>query len=233
MMVQIYQNEELNDVLFQVESLDEWRQIAKELQMDKQLNFVNQSTSPNPYPFITESMNRIFSTLCPTKVDFKDYDKTPIPLEVMKQISFSVKENHFSRIQIWYDDKTPDPFVVGISQQFYAYDMSYSRLKNSDNEDALFRTEQEAKEYCNLVGFNLKGISSTNLVNYLIARWGDEIRPIPELKSLAKNRLLEKYGAELKNEIEEKNQALKKINENTLLFLNGEITEGQLKGSRF
>jgi len=37
----------------------------------------------------------------------------------------------------------------------------------------------------------------------------------------------------MKNEIEEKNQALKKINENTLLFLNGEITECQLKGSRF
>jgi len=232
-MVQIYQNEELNDVLFQVESLDEWQKIAEELQMDKQLRFVEQSTSPNPYPFITESMNRIFSTLCPTKVDFKAYDKTPIPLEVMKQIAFSVKENHFNRIQIWYDDKTPDPFVVGTSQEYYAYDKSYSRLKNADGQEARFKSEKEAREYCNVVGFDVNGISQTNVINYLIARWGDEIRPIPELKSLAKERLLEKYGAELKNEIEEKNQALKKINENTLLFLNGEITEGQLKGQRF
>ena len=232
-MVQIYQNEELNDVLFQVESLDEWQQIAQELQMDKQLNFINQATSPNPYPFITESMNRIFTTLCPTKVDFKEYDKTPIPLEVMKQIAFSVKEKHFTDIQIWYDDKTPDPFVIGKSQEYYAYDVSYSRLRNADGQEQRFKTEKEAKEYCDLIDFKFKGISQTNVVNYLIARWGDEIRPIPELKTLAKNRLLEKYGAELKNEIEEKNQALKKINENTLLFLNGEITEGQLKGSRF
>ena len=36
-MIQIYQNEELNDVLFQGESLDEWQQIAQELKMDKQL----------------------------------------------------------------------------------------------------------------------------------------------------------------------------------------------------
>jgi hypothetical protein len=233
MMVQIYQNEELNDVLFQVESLDEWQQIAQELQMDKQLNFVNQATSPNPYPFITESMNRIFSTLCPTKVDFKAYDKTPIPLEVMKQIAFSVKEKHFVDIQIWYDDKTPDPFVVGTTQEYYVYDRSYSRLKNADNQEARFKSEYEAKEYGNLVGFEVYSVGKTNVINYLIARWGDEIRPIPELKNLAKERLLEKYGSELKNEIEEKNQALKKINENTLLFLNGEISESQVKGSRF
>jgi hypothetical protein len=233
MMVQIYQNEELNDVLFQVESLDEWQQIAQELQMDKQLNFVNQATSPNPYPFITESMNRIFSTLCPTKVDFKAYDKTPIPLEVMKQIAFSVREKHFVDIQIWYDDKTPDPFVVGTTQEHYVYDKSYNRLKNADNQEARFKSENEAREYCNLVGFDVYGVGKTNVINYLIARWGDEIRPIPELKNLAKERLLEKYGSELKNEIEEKNQALKKINENTLLFLNGEISESQVKGSRF
>ena len=232
-MVQIYQNEELNDVLLQVESLDEWQQIAQELQMDKQLNFVNQATSPNPYPFITESMNRIFSTLCPTKVDFKAYDKTPIPLEVMKQIAFSVKEKHFADIQIWYDDKTPDPFVIGATQEYYAYDRSYSRLRNADNQEARFKSENEAREYCNLVGFEVYSVGKTNVINYLIARWGDEIRPIPELKNLAKERLLEKYGSELKNEIEEKNQALKKINENTLLFLNGEISESQVKGQRF
>lgn len=232
-MVQIYQNEELNDVLFQVESLDEWQQIAQELKMDKQLKFVDQATSPNPYPYINESMNRIFSTLCPMKVDFTNYDKTPIPLEVMKQIAFSVKENHFNGIEIWYDDKSPDPFVVGKYYEYYAYDNSYSRLKNSEKEDALFKTENEAKEFCKLVGFNVRGISKTNANYYLIARWGDEIRPIPELKNLAKNRLLETYGAQLKNEIEEKNQALKKINENTLLYLNGEISESQLKGSRF
>ena len=232
-MVQIYQNEELNDVLFQVESLDEWQQIAQELKMDKQLKFVEQCKSPNPYPFITESMNRIFGTLCPSKVDFKSYDKTPIPLEVMKQIAFSVKENHFAYIQIWFDDKTPDPFVIGTSQEYSPYDDSYSRLKNADGQDAIFYSEKEAKEYCDVVGFKYKAISKTNVLNYLIARWGDEIRPIAELKNLAKERLVEKYGAELKNEIEEKNQALKKIKENTLLFLNGEISESQVKGSRF
>jgi hypothetical protein len=232
-MIQIYQNEELNDVLFQGESLDEWQQIAQELKMDKQLKFVDQSASPNPYPYITESMNRIFSTLCPRKVDFKQYDKTPIPLEVLKQIAFSIREKHFSEIYIWYDDKSPDPFVVGISQQYYAYNDSYNRLKNSENEEARFNSEAEAKEYCNLVGFKFKGISITDVNQYLIARWGDEIRPIPELKSLAQERLLEKYGAELKNEIEEKTQALKKIKENTILFLSGELTESQVKGQRF
>jgi hypothetical protein len=232
-MIQIYQNEELNDVLFQGESLDEWQQIAQELKMDKQLKFVDHSASPNPYPYITESMNRIFSTLCPRKVDFKQYDKTPIPLEVLKQIAFSIKEKHFSEIYIWYDDKSPDPFVVGQTQEYYVYNNKYERLKNADNQEARFKSENEAKEYGNLVGFEVLSVGKTDINQYLIARWGDEIRPIPELKSLAQERLLEKYGAELKNEIEEKTQALKKIKENTILFLSGELTESQLKGQRF
>lgn len=232
-MIQIYQNEELNDVLFQVESLDEWQKIAQELNMDKQLKFVDKSSSPNPYPFITESMNRIFTTLCPCKVQFNQYDKTPIPLEVLKQIAFSIKEKHFTEIQIWYDDKTPDPFVVGVSKEYYAYDDNYNRLKNSSGEEARFSSRQEAIDYCELVGFKFKQINETNFINYLVARWGDEIRPIKELKLLAQERLLEKFGSELKNEIEEKTQALKKIKENTLLFLNAELTETQLKGQRF
>ncbi len=232
-MVQIYQNEELNDVLFEKESLDEWQQLAQELNMDNQLKFVDATNSPNPYPHINESMERVFTTLCPCKVELKQYDKTPIPLDVMKQIAFSVRENHFQKIEIWYDDKTPDPFVVGISHEFYAYDKKYARLKNADGQEVRTKTIGEMKYYCDLVGFQYENIFETNHNKYLIARWGDEIRPIPELKKLANDRLIEKYGTELKKEIDEKTQALKQIKENTLLYLNGELTESQIKGSRY
>lgn len=232
-MVQIYQNEELNDIMFEVEALDEWKNLTAELGMEKQLGFVTKAESPLPYPFINESMDRIFTTLCPRKVDFKEYDKTPIPLEVLKQISFSMKEKHFNSISVWYDDKSPDPFVVGLSTKYYCYDRSYKHLQGEDKKDVLFDSEKEAKEYAQVVGFDYYGTSTSFRHEYLIARWGDEIRPIPELKELAKGRLLEKYGAELKNEIEEKSQALKKINENVTLFLSGEITESKLKGGQW
>jgi hypothetical protein len=232
-MVLIYQNEELNDVVFNIESTEEWKQIATELELNNQLKFVDSGMSPNPYPFINESMERIFTTLCPRKVNFKDYDKTTIPLEVLKQISFSVKENHFTLIEIWYDDKSPDPFVVGISYEYYAYDNKYQRLKDEHGKDVNFKNEKEAKEYCDLVGFAMQNTGITNYNKYLVARWGDEIRPLNELKQLAKERLIETNGSELKKEIEIKTRALKLIQENAILYLNGEINESDLKGSRF
>lgn len=234
MAVQIYQNEELNDIMFQVEALDEWKSIAGELGMESQLGFISKAESPIPYPFINESMERVFRTLCPASVDFKKYDKTPIPLEVLKQISLSVRDKHFKEIQIWYDDKTPDPFVIGIDKKFYGYDKKYNRMKNADGSDLVMDTEEQVRDYANTIGYEIYGVIHAFANKYLIARWGDEIRPITELKGLAKERLIEKYGSELKNEIENKQQSLKKLTENTLLFLNAEISEGQLKGdSRF
>jgi len=107
-------------------------------------------------------------------------------------------------------------------------------MKDADGKDMLFSTSNEAKEYAKLIGFELYHVSETEVNRYLIARWADVVRPIAELKQMAKERLLEKYGSELKNTIENATQALKKINENSLLYLSGEITESQLKGeSRF
>jgi len=232
-MVQIFQNEELNDVLFQVEALDEWKEIANELGMNKQLDFVKSAESPLPYPYMNKSMGIIFSTLCPTRVEFKKYDKTPIPLEVMRQIAFSVKEKHFQEIEIWYDDKSPDPFAIGRTYGWYIYDKSYNRLKDADKNDMLFNTEQEAKAYAELVGFNTNGTGKTDIKEYAIARWADELRPITELRELAKERLMERYAAVLKNEINDRTQALKQIAENVVLYLNGEISENQLKGAKW
>jgi hypothetical protein len=233
MAVQIYQNEELNDIMFQVEALDEWKELANELGMDSQLEFIRKAESPIPYPYINMSMRTIFKTLCPTNVNFKKYSKTPIPLEVMKQIGFSVKESHFTKIEVWYDDKSPDPFAIGIVEKWYAYNKQYNHLKGADNKDLLFDSQEQAKNYAETVGFDCYGVSISSTDRYLIARWADEIRPINELKELAKERLLEKFGAELRVEIEEKTQALKKLIDNVVLYLNAEISEGQLKGARW
>lgn len=230
MTVQVYQNEELNDIVFQVEALDEWKQLAAELGMEHQTKFVERAESPIPYPHINHSMDIIFSTLCPRCVDFKAYDKTPIPLEVMKQIAFSVREKHFQKIEIWFDDKTPDPFAIGVSMDYYVYDRGYKQLKNADGNTVLFKSEAEGKDYAQTIGFDYYGTSITNTNKYLIARWADELRPIPELKQLAKERLLDTVGAELKVTLENTTQALKKLTDNITNYLSGDITISQLKG---
>lgn len=175
----------------------------------------------------------IMESLCPTKVEFKKYDKTPIPLEVMKQLAFSVRDKHFNEIQIWYDDKTPDPCVVGLTYKIYCYDSKYNRLRDENGNTRYFSNENEAKEFAESIGFEVYSYGKDNVNSYLIARWADVLRPFEELKNLAKERLIEKYGAVIKNELEEKQQALKKLTENVVLFLNGEITENQLKGARW
>jgi hypothetical protein len=233
MAVQIYQNEELNDIMFQVEALDEWKEIANNLGMDSQLDFVKRAESPIPYPNINKSMELIFSTLCPTKIDFKKYNKTPIPLEVLKQISYSVKENHFTKIEVWYDDKAPDPFAIGYIEKYNAVDDKWKELLDADGNKMEFGTNEQAKNYCDIVGFSFYTTRNISSESYLIARWADEIRPIPELKELAKERLMEKFGAELRIEVEEKTQALKKLSDNLIRYLSAEISEGQLKGSRW
>jgi len=232
MAVQIYQNEELNDIVFQVEALDEWKQIVSDLGMECQSKFVEKSESPIPYPYINNGMEVIFKTLCPSEVDFKKYDKTPIPLEVMRQIAFSVKERHFQEIKIWFDDKTPDPFAIGVAKDYFVYDSSWNHMKNADNKTMYFTSESEAKNYAETIGFKISGVTYTNMKKYLIARWADELRPIEELREIAKQRLLETIGAELKNTIKNASQALEKIKENVTLYIGGQITLSELKNDR-
>lgn len=230
MAVQIYQNEELNDLVFQESSLDEWKEIAGLLKLDGQLKFVNNSCSPLPYPYMNGAICRIFETLCPTKLEYNKYSKTPIPLEVLQQIKFSINDGHFQEIQIWYDDKKIDPVVVGVTCDYYAYDSSYNRMCNAEKKQINSNSKEELRTLAELSGFKIHTIAQDNINYYLIARWGDEKKELPELKKEAIERLMEKYGTELRVEIEEKSQALKKLQDNVIRFVNNEISENQLKG---
>lgn len=218
-MVENMFNKELSDVSFDIEALDEWKEIAKELGMDKQLELTKGDKSPIPYPYMNEVMLRVYNSLCPNHTEFKLYKNTAIPLEVMKQISFSVKEGHFQKIEIWADDKAPDPLVVGITCKFYTYAKEGGRT-----EDFLSKEELE-KNYPG------DSIYETDIKKYLIARWGDELRDFNELKSLSYERLLDDIGGELQKEIKTKSERLKLIKENVKSYLNGNMSLYEVKGN--
>ena len=223
--VELYLDQELSDITFDADALDEWKSITTELGFEKQMNLAKGVESPVPFPYMNESMNRVYSTLCPTKVKVSEYDKTPIPLEVIKQISFCIKENHFSEIEIWYDDKQPDPLVVGKRGYFYVYDRSYNHVKTPDGNDLEFETEKEAKEYKTKNSLYSTGYHESG--KYLVARWGDVKRSFNELKQLAKERFVEKHAAQMKSDIESLTGKLNRIEENATLYLLGEITESK------
>lgn len=213
--VELYIDQELSDITFDVEALDEWKELTKELGLDNQLALTKGKESPVPFPYMNESMKRVYTMMCPTKVDIKKYDKTPIPLEVIKQIAFCKKENHFSEIEVWFDDKQPDPLVVGVICEYYGYKDGKSTENYKTREEAVLNSDKDSSIYTQKEN------------HYLIARWGDVKRSFNELKEMAKERFIEKHAAQMKSDIETLTGKLKTIEQNATLYLLGEISESK------
>ena len=219
-MVENMFNKELLDVSFDIEALDEWKATAKELGMEGQLGLTKDDNSPIPYPFMNESMKRVYETLCPNKTHFIDYKNTTIPLDVLKQISFSVKEKHFNEIYIWADDKEPDPLAVGMTYQWY------NNARDAAGHYLYFSTKKECENHPD----NSNNAYRTNEKFYIIARWGDELRDYAELKKLAIKRTIENIGGELERAIAIKNEKLKLVKENSKSYINGNISRYEIEG---
>lgn len=112
--VETFLIEETVGLIYDNDQLEKWNKYVEELGLKGQTNIVKTDKSPIPFMFIKKNIQNVFETLCPRKVDFKDYNKTPIPLEILDLIALSVKEEYFDKLQIWYDDMTPNPVCLGL-----------------------------------------------------------------------------------------------------------------------
>lgn len=127
MAVEIYLEPELQEMVGSEEVTAEWKQIAEELGMEGQLRLIapkssGETKNPSPYIHMNAKAERVFSILCPQVINYKQYDKSTIPREVLKEIALAEKEQYFDKICIWYDDASPDPLVVGyIKESSYSY----------------------------------------------------------------------------------------------------------------
>ena len=119
MAVEIYLEPELEEMVGSVEVTEEWKQLAEELGMEGQLKLIapksegEENKNPSPYIHMNAKAERVFAILCPEVVDYKKYDKSTIPRQVLREIALAEKEQFFDKICIWYDDASPDPLVVG------------------------------------------------------------------------------------------------------------------------
>lgn len=119
MAVEIYLEPELEEMVGSVEVTEEWKQLAEELGMEGQLKLITpksgEETDKNPSPYIhmNAKAERVFAILCPEVVDYKKYDKSTIPRDVLREIAMAERLKFFDKICIWYDDASPDPLVVG------------------------------------------------------------------------------------------------------------------------
>lgn len=93
----------------------EWFEICTELGLQGQIALADKSETKQapPYTFCDPKTRRIIGILCPSTVSYKKYKASTIPTDVLLEIKKAETNGWYSEIEILYDDKSPDPFVIG------------------------------------------------------------------------------------------------------------------------
>ena len=108
--VQIFIQEDYKEELIDQGVLDEVNEIKRELS----LLCGNQKSDKSsiPYLWLDSYTENCFKVLCP-RVDKLNEYTGQIPLEVLKAAKQSISESHFDWMEVWSNEKDPDPFLVG------------------------------------------------------------------------------------------------------------------------
>ena len=188
-VVETFVIEETQELIYDNEKLDKWNELVNELGLVGQTTIISTDKSPIPFLHINTSLSNVFETLCPRKVSVEEYNLTPIPVEILSLVSLSKKENYFNKVEIWYDDKNPDPVCIGLKGHFYEIDW-YSD-SNKSLKDQQFKSKQE------VIDAGGKHPFFSEDAKYLLGKWGDVKHSFPELREMAKNR----FKAEKSNDL--------------------------------
>lgn len=209
-MVKLYFNEEMADVTLNEEEAKEYEAIMSKLGIER--THANSSAeSIIPYHLANRAMMNVIETLCPQMIDYREYNMTAIPLEVLKAIDFCEDKKFFKMIYICYNDENPDPFVIGKNWQYY------NNTRNEDGSHKYFNTREE----CESLPENQGKSYEINEKSYLIAKWGEENKEWNELEKMAMDKLTIQIGAEINSKIIELEAKKKALKDNINLFLAG------------
>lgn len=211
MHIETYVIEETANLIYDGEALDEWLKLTQELGL--KTDIVRDKKSPIPFLPMNTRIQNILQQLCPTTVDIKNYTLTPIPLEVLKLVSLSVREKYFGEIKIMYDETSKDPACIGITPGWHVDNKSGSRQL----QYGAFFTKEECEQFIaknELVDHKPYNYSGQK---YLIARWADVKQSWEELAERAKNLFVARETAEIEREITKKKAELENIRNEAIL----------------
>lgn len=115
MAIEIYLQPELEEIVTDADKKSEWEEKIMSLGLEGQLKLTSNSekNSASPYTLMNKHMRNVFEILCPCKAKVEEYNKTQIPLDVLSHIALSKQEGYFKKIEVWYDNVSPDPILVG------------------------------------------------------------------------------------------------------------------------
>jgi hypothetical protein len=127
-MYENYREPELEQ-LIDPENSKMWMNVATNLDMVGQLAIAKKGDAakgnPIPYMAINKRLHKLLKTLCPDSEESRKYKASTMPLEALLEIGLCVEKNYFDTIQVWYDAKDKDPFIVGIVSGSQRWDNQY------------------------------------------------------------------------------------------------------------
>jgi hypothetical protein len=204
-VVETFLIEETVDLIYDNEQLEKWNAYVQELGLEGQTKIAKKDKSPIPFMHLKNSYVNICKTLCPAEIDIKSYNLTPIPVEILDLVALSIRENYFKKIQVWYDDKSPDPFVVGMNYNtYYSHKDDGGLHKSFSNYDEALKDQHDN-------GWFKREPYGTGAIYYLIGKWADVKRSWEELKEMATKRFIAQKSNEYHKAIKEAQRGLQDI----------------------
>lgn len=194
MNIQTFVSPEMEDVTFDDEKLQQWREKVENLALAGQLA-ITQKMRPIPFLAMNNRLQLALKTLCPRQSEMKQYSHEAIPNEVLAILEMAVADKHFHKIEIWYDDKDLDLVAVGINGTW--------RTQGVSEE---FATEEEAKA---AKPGSWTYYSAT--AHYLLARLGAEAKALSQLVLDAKTRWTVEATARLTRQLRQTQREIEDI----------------------
>ena len=204
-IVETFVIEETAELIYDNEQLDRWNALVSQLGLEGQTKITSPEKSPVPFMHMKQSLCNVFETLCPRKADVTAYDITPIPVEILDLVALSKRENYFNKVEIWYDEKSPDPVCIGIRGHWR--ESSWGSKANKELNGIKFNTEQEIKDAGGIDYY----FSVDN--KYLIGKWGDVKMSFDQLKKMATKRYTESETNRINHRMKELKRELDDVNE--------------------
>lgn len=202
-VVETYIIEETQELIYDNERLDKWNEHVSTLGLIGQTKIQAKDKSPIPFLHMKEPLVNVFTQLCPRHVNITEYDKTPIPVEILDLAALSVKESYFNKIEIWYDDKAPDPACVGLKGEYLIYNKSWNCIGRYNTREEMIEAKANNLEY-HTDHFNIIG-------HYLIGRWADVKASLEQLTEKAKKLFIASGKSNIDQEIKKQQRKLEDL----------------------
>jgi hypothetical protein len=162
MKVKVYREPENESLVLSEEELADYHNLIESLGLKNTVP-VEDRKVPNVYVNLNSDARIQLKAVCPRYEKIEDYVKTTIPLEVLKVYEFAKNNEMFDYYEIWYNDKAPDPMLVG-----FKYENEKRREENSTwngTYSLLARWGDEALELEQLIQLGYTKIKQSLLDN--------------------------------------------------------------------